>query len=203
MNPIALKHGRTVYAYACGRCHTFGDKSSACMGYWRKGKADHIADGARLSRYAAERCCLCHACKAPLPDGVRFGDCAACKVRNEAKHREDIAKAEARVAALDARNDDAIARSGGDPKAAAELLEEMLDASETYYHGGWVIGLEYLLWSGAHDPGDIPADIARRLRVLSERAGGWWRWSMEFDDPVFVPMAEWLVLAAKPPHARV
>ena len=98
------------------------------------------------------------------------------------------------MAALQAHNAAAIERAGGNEAAAHQLLLDMEDANQFYYHGTWPVGAEFILWGEAHDPGEIPADEAAKMARLAERARGWWRWSDEFGDPVFVPMAEWLAI---------
>lgn len=189
MNPIPLSHRRRVYAWACGRCHTLGDKSSGCMTYWRTSKEDHIADGARMSRYAAERCCTCSDCNEPLPEGRCFGSCPACDKKNEVLRAKAEREHAERRQALSERNDEAIAKGGGDRGEAQALLSLMLGYSEDCYCATWLVDLEFILWTKATNPAD---GLGRSLARLSADAGGWWAWSDDDGDAVFVPMARWL-----------
>ena len=78
--------------------------------------------------------------------------------------------------------------------AKEELLEEMRDTSETCAFAGWLMGLEFILWSAIEDAitdflaGKI--DI-QRLSHLSARCGGWWIWDEDSGAEKFVTLAEW------------
>lgn len=192
MNPIALRHNRRIYAYACGRCGTTF-ASDARLGFDPAQTDERIRRNAKRSKAYANQCCACDECGAEL-DGKTFGCCDPCEAKNQAKHREDIAKAEARVVARDAYNEAAIQRAGGDEEAAHELLFAMEQTNESNYYGGWPIGAEFTLWGEAHNPGEIDEREADNMAQLAKRACGWWAWSAKFDDPVFVPMAEWLAM---------
>lgn len=85
-----------------------------------------------------------------------------------------------------------------DRDAAHQLSERMSDLSEECYCAGWLMGLEFELWSfvlsgpdewgmGKVDDADIAA-----LKRLSEKAGGWIVFRMDLGR-AFVPMTEWLV----------
>jgi|688.fasta_scaffold228018_2 hypothetical protein len=193
MNPIPLRHNRITYAWACGRCHTLGDKGSACMTYWRNGKAAHIADGARQSLAAAERCCLCHTCKEPLPEGRRFGDCPACEAKRVALRQEaDAAARRLEVAVVEARG-------GLDGEAALRLREAMECYARNYYDafddedGVWPETMAFDLWRDASHAGHPVTD---NLATLAREAGGWWHRRHGDCEPGFFPTDEWTALVA-------
>lgn len=76
-----------------------------------------------------------------------------------------------------------------DMHAAVALEEAMTDLSERHWCAGWLIGLGDVLWKATQgDDVRVRFDAADldRLRDLSAKAGGWWR----FEE--FVPMAEWI-----------
>jgi len=94
-----------------------------------------------------------------------------------------------------------------DPVSLDETMREALrdylrrlmsDLSEDYYCAGWLTGLEFTLWQAATDGpipfgfGVIPAATCLQLARLAELCGGWWRWSDDAKDEVFIPMEEWL-----------
>jgi hypothetical protein len=82
----------------------------------------------------------------------------------------------------------------------AHLRHLMSDISEDYYCAGWLGGLEFTLWKAATEgpisfgAGVIPAATCLQLAQLADLCGGWWRWSDEAVDEVFVPMEEWLAM---------
>jgi hypothetical protein len=85
------------------------------------------------------------------------------------------------------------------------LRQTMHHISEERWCAGWLVDLEYILWrevlayKAAGEPPHTTLgwlEGARELAFLSYRAGGWWRWSPEQKDEVFVPMAEWEQLYA-------
>lgn len=94
------------------------------------------------------------------------------------------------------------ARRSVNPDAALCLVRLMSRISEQHYCAGWLVGLEYSLWDmlegGDRDFGfgPVKAGSLLQLAALSERAQGWWRWSDEAVDEVFVPLAEWRELWA-------
>jgi hypothetical protein len=192
MNPIPLRHGRRIYAYACGRCHTPGDKGAEC---WTYDPADRDAAQRRwadLSRHSAERCCRCSACGEVLPEGRRCGDCPACEAKRRAlveehraaAHRLDVCIAEARGA-----------RSG----EAALRLREAITRYATDYRddyeeeGDWPETLAFDLWRDASGGGHPALDA---FAALAREAGGWWCRRRGEHDPAFFPTSEWLAMVA-------
>jgi hypothetical protein len=79
-----------------------------------------------------------------------------------------------------------------------ELARLMTDISERCWCAGWLMGLEYALWSSvvrgkekSYGVDLITCDDIRNLKELSQSIGGWIRWDNERCE-VFVPTAEWL-----------
>lgn len=68
------------------------------------------------------------------------------------------------------------------------LLRVMCGISHDVYDSEWEDGLEYELWAqciiGMSEDGAC-------LRLLSERAGGWWIWSEEQNKPQFISVRNW------------
>lgn len=84
-----------------------------------------------------------------------------------------------------------------DSEAAVALNVIMARISESCWCASWVPDLEFSLWSmlqggprqfGMGDVSDAELDALRRL---SDRAGGWWRWSEQECVEVFVSFEEW------------
>jgi len=77
--------------------------------------------------------------------------------------------------------------------AAAGLLALMMGISEECWCAGWMKGLEFALWrvvpGTKYGQGTITARQAALLTLLSEEAGGWWRYG---DEAEFVPIEKWL-----------
>ena len=72
----------------------------------------------------------------------------------------------------------------------------MGEISEASYSAGWMLGLEYALWQlletgkSAQGRYHLSEEERQKLRVLSERCGGW----IAFDDQkgeTFVPFSDW------------
>lgn len=71
--------------------------------------------------------------------------------------------------------------------AKQELLNFMSWFSEETWCAGWISGLERIckgIVSGEYDYGE---KIKNRLTELHEAAGGWWEWSDELMNEIFVP----------------
>jgi hypothetical protein len=92
----------------------------------------------------------------------------------------------------------------GDQQASAEarfLLIYMGEVAERYNRASWPGAMEYDLWRlcqsgpGVYGSGVLTASECLTLRWLSEKAGGWWRWSDEKGGPVFVKIQEWEPMA--------
>lgn len=197
MNPIPLRHKRRVYAWACGRCGKVGGNGSF-SGYAPDQVAIRIKRFADNSKSDAARCCLCSDCRAVELPARTYGLCPACDAKDTARIAEITAKGHAQTAIRDAHNAAAIAAAGGDPDAAARLLEAMGEANEYHWGSGWPTGCERDLWrivtEGPERWGlrESEPSIVDELRDLSDKAGGWWVWSNEMDGNVFVPRADWL-----------
>ena len=85
--------------------------------------------------------------------------------------------------------------------AALGLLGLITGISEWGWCAGWMMGIEYDLWLA--EPGKkigqefLTERQSTLLRLLSEEAGGWWRWTSE-DGPKFVRLSDWKeILAAR------
>lgn len=85
------------------------------------------------------------------------------------------------------------------------LLRTMKDYNEYHWwSSGWLDGLEYDLWSFVCGDVDSMWDTSfgrglkesdrDRLLTLAVDAGGWYYWSENKDDVLFIPMAKWLDL---------
>lgn len=68
------------------------------------------------------------------------------------------------------------------------LLRVMCGISQDIYETEWENGLEYELWSQAVI--GMTEDGAC-LRLLAERAGGWWCWSEDVNKPQFISTKHW------------
>lgn len=87
--------------------------------------------------------------------------------------------------------------------AALGLLALMTGISEQCFYAGWMSDLEYDLWQIAPETsyghGTITARQAQLLRLLAEEADGWWTYSDDHGDPVFLDLASWRKKAASRP----
>jgi hypothetical protein len=106
--------------------------------------------------------------------------------------------------------------SSRDPTAAVALNNFMSELSEKYWCAAWLRGLEIGLWKVREGQqgtfaadgkeadewtGDLPPEDVARLRTLSDQCGGWWGWSEEDGDEVFVPLDEWRAsIRGRTPH---
>ena len=201
MNPIALKHGRKVYAYACGRCGAVPIVGSY-SGYDPAEVKKRIRQQVKESEAHARRCCSCSTCGAELPDET-YGYCEPCRAKEDERVARVSATMREQYEARHARNEAAITAVGGCMESAFALASTMSDTSEECWCAGWLEGCEFSLWSMVQDPaggdhewglGTVTAAEVATLRRLSEEAGGWWRWDTEAGGGVFVPMAEWLAM---------
>lgn len=84
-------------------------------------------------------------------------------------------------------------------QAVAEALYELMsDISEDCYCARWMMGNEFRLWDALTNPDDdrrygqdsITDEQVRGLRVLSDLAGGWWKWD-HHKGRVFVNLEDW------------
>lgn len=95
---------------------------------------------------------------------------------------------------------------GRDAIAAKTLCAQMSDLSEEYYCAGWLIGLEFSLWSmlegGSRNFGMsvVTEKEIGELRSLHKRCDGWWVWSEDLQGEAFVSTEEWIVIYAE--HVR-
>ena len=81
------------------------------------------------------------------------------------------------------------------------LLYLMRDISEFTYCAGWMMALEFALWSAVQTGNcnygiGIPESDLARLKSLHEMAGGWWIWQDEEEQERFVTTEEWLPIYA-------
>lgn len=74
------------------------------------------------------------------------------------------------------------------------LYRFMSYLSERYYHAGWLVNLEYILWhtmkTGSQLPWLDPEEVLR-LNELSAKAGGWVTHEEPTLDLIFVPWVRW------------
>ena len=81
-----------------------------------------------------------------------------------------------------------------DQRALADAMSEI---SEAAYCAGWMDGLEYALWhllttgQTRYGQSKVTSEELARLRILSERCGGWIIFD-EQKDETFVPLDTWL-----------
>ncbi len=193
MEPIPLTSPDGItYAYACSHCHHVAAAGTIGRDY----TAVEIAECARFSRDQAEWCCKCYRCGGStvtpdFNDDRPYSMCASCwESGGREAEIERVAAWQAKeavdFAAREASLDKALDRD-----AAIALEEAMSWISERDYCAGWLTGLGATLWNALQNGptrfgmGDITAEDIARLRALSEKAGGWWR----YDE--FVPIAEW------------
>lgn len=204
MNPIPLRHKRRTYAWACGRCGKVGSGSSCGLGHDPAMVAEMVKANADNSKRYASWCCLCHDCEAVELVGKTYGLCPACQVKEDARMAKISAEWAASASARGKHNAAAIAAAGGDPDAAARLLDAMGEANAYHWGSGWPVGCERDLWrivtEGPERWGlrDSEPCVVDELRDLSDKAGGWWVWNDALDGSVFVPRAEWLARYADP-----
>lgn len=197
MNPIPLRHNRTVYAWACGRCHAV-HVSGGYVGHDPALVAERRRAAAVSSKQSAAACCACSGCGVELP-GSTFGRCEACQAVEEAR----VVRASAKMASEDnarhTHNAAAIAAAGGDRDAAVRLRMFMSELSEECWCASWLGECEVMLWQMTREPdrahawgqGEVkPDDLATLLRLF-DRARGWWRWDNTLRGAVFVPADEW------------
>ena len=90
-----------------------------------------------------------------------------------------------------------------DQYAKELLLHKMREWSEECYCAGWMMGLEYGLWSialmdrdhyGFHEFNHAEAD---ELFQLAIDANGWWVWRDSDERETFIDLAEWVELYRK------
>lgn len=105
---------------------------------------------------------------------------------------------------------EALGGHGEDPSDIAErvrafdraALRAYISAcSEEYDCSAWGSGFPEWLWEAmVHDATKmIAADRLATVRMLHERAGGWWHWPEGADGPVFVEAAAWVEIMRRSP----
>ncbi len=192
-----------IYSYACGICHNV--QGGTAFGL-------EVKDLAEEYRRQAEECCRCTRCRDRPIEGapmVLFGGfCAECAPLAEEENARREAHLKEMRQILGERREKAL-RDAKDRDSAESLLRVMEEISQEHWSAGWLLGLEYDLWSfvGLWRTGllakrgskfgmfELENKTLTDLSELSERAGGWWKW---FDDEqpgaYFVPMQEWLAI---------
>lgn len=96
------------------------------------------------------------------------------------------------------------------------MYDTMSEISEDCYCAGWMMGLEFAVWSALQDGnrqygmGEMDADQLEQCRALSAELDGWVIWVDDQDHPGlpadewgarFVGMSEWLKMVA-PEHEQ-
>lgn len=210
--------GKFILGYQCPQCwRVYMAKSAWELSRWRNIPRVDELDRAQQT---ALTCCRCKRCNAWLqtreeryrePVGaISYHDdpcCNACLPAVLAAEQERETERERVRARYQARLDASLIDSY-DPDAARDLCAFMSVLSEKYYCAGWLIGLEYQLWSMVHGgsrecgPYTVTPEEVTKLRRLHERAGGWWMWAEDSQEPgasgqVFVPTAEWRKVVAQ------
>ena len=76
-----------------------------------------------------------------------------------------------------------------------QLQIEISEISEAGYYAGWIRDIEFYLWKIVLNGSEtefgtktITEQKIVNLRSLSEQSGGWWHWSKEENDAVFVSL---------------
>lgn len=82
-----------------------------------------------------------------------------------------------------------------------QLSSKIWEISEAGYCAGWVEDIEFHLWKIVLNGSEtefgvktISEQEIANLRSLSEQSGGWWHWSDEENESVFVSLDEWQVI---------
>ena len=81
--------------------------------------------------------------------------------------------------------------------ARAALLERLRHVSEAATCAGWYGALEFIVWDrlgrAPSRLGQLVLDEAllTELELLARRAGGWFVYEPDADDPEFIPLADW------------
>lgn len=100
----------------------------------------------------------------------------------------------------DTPEDDSVLAGCPDVKAAHELVNLMGDISEDQYAAGWLINLEYSLFSAAFEGTTFGFGISikdwGKLIELSHRCDGWWVYDLG-KGRKFVRLQEWLEMYGK------
>ena len=187
--PLATPDGE-VLTWACGVCR----RVRCAVEPMAPPDAEQRASLAVDYKRDADDCCHCEKCGAVEP-GV-FRECSACaaarKAEWDAGMPERLTQQAVEDAACEATYDLAL-----DRVAAHALAERMSAISEDCYCAGWMMGLEFALWSfvlngpEGYGQGRVSEDDVAALKSLSEKAGGWIVFRMD-RGMMFVPMAEWL-----------
>lgn len=83
-------------------------------------------------------------------------------------------------------------------EAKEQLQVEISEISEAGYCAGWTRDIEFYLWKIVLDDSEtefgvktITAQEIAHLRSLSEQSGGWWHWSDEENNAVFIALDKW------------
>ena len=89
----------------------------------------------------------------------------------------------------------------GDLEPKEQLSSKIWEISEAGYCAGWTDNIEFFLWQAVLNSSEtefgvktITEQEIANLRSLSEQSGGWWHWSDEENEAVFVSLDEWQVI---------
>lgn len=90
------------------------------------------------------------------------------------------------------------------------LKREMSDISEDHMTAGWLIDLEYTIWTAVlqhPEPfkfgfGFISVSDIERIKAVSEYLGEWIAWDLEQGGKKAVPLDEWRAMYAKYMEAK-
>jgi hypothetical protein len=191
--PLTTPDGE-VLAYACGLCR------SVRIGAESMGPpdAEERAELAEYRRSDADRCCTCRECGV-VAIGISM-ECDACEVKRRERLEAEQPARDARAAEEESIREAALAKAL-DRDAAVLLALRMSDLSEECWCAGWLTDCEFELWTLIHEGpsqwgmGEVTAADIAELRRLSAKSGGWVTYR-EGVGTVFVPMDEWLAMAA-------
>lgn len=196
MNPLPLRsEAGVVFAFACGHCFNVQG------GGHRYSLMPPDAEQLEHMRLDAEQCCRCAFCQKQLSDdrGLLSSACDPCQAAHDAaEEARSEAGREAREAEYKRRREAVLASVAlaKNEDAAWRIQSLIRQISEDYYAAGWCVGIEYQIWEileGASrllGLGELTDDDVEQLRVLSERAGGWWTWK-DGDGEIFVTRKNW------------
>ena len=208
MNPLPLTDpSGTIRAWACGHCFRVSS-SVSCGG----NSAEARQRETDYYKTRAEECGVCRGCKKEIDCSSSYSKCAECR---EVENAEWVARVEALRPQREAQDkiaELALAKAK-DRDIAMALRDKMSNISESYWCAGWLTGLEYSLWyilEHAADPtlsadsqyknfgmSSLLDDEIASLNSLRQKAGGWWFWSEEAQQEIFITTDEFKLMYEK------